>query len=139
MEFRLTYVGELPSQQSKKSHSDVKRKIRLHLHTQLKKLWRINPLLIAMDQQSTASKRPDGYVPLIGTRMGTGCALDILLLRRDFPGNRNIIWHGDIDNRIKVLLDALKIPDKSDHATGGPDEGKNPFMCCLRMTVSSLI
>ena len=73
-----------------------------------------------------------GFVPLIGDKWGTACALDILLLRRDFPIG-NIVWHGDIDNRIKVLLDALKIPENYDPAILGElGEGENPLYVLLQ-------
>jgi hypothetical protein len=64
------------------------------------------------------------YVPLIDSRIGIACALDILFLRRDQPGNL-IASGGDLDNRIKVLFDALRLPQNCDEAlsspTGAPD------------------
>jgi hypothetical protein len=40
----------------------------------------------------------------------TSCSIDILFLHRDAPG-RIVRSGGDIDNRIKVLFDALRVPD----------------------------
>jgi hypothetical protein len=75
------------------------------------------------------------FLPLIGNAFGEGyetaCALDILFLRRDQPGN--LVEHGgDIDNRIKVLFDALKMPqqcEEVDKSLPGPDE--DPFFVLL--------
>lgn len=71
------------------------------------------------------------FVPLVSKAGGFTCSLEILFLRKDNPGS--LIAHGgDIDNRIKVLLDGLRMPD-TEHELGGlplePDE--NPFYCLL--------
>ncbi len=60
------------------------------------------------------------------------CGLDILFLRRDQPGD--LIRHGgDIDNRIKVLFDALRMPQDAQELTAQkPDEGEDPFFCLLQ-------
>jgi hypothetical protein len=55
-----------------------------------------------------------------------------VFLRRDHPGN--LIRHGgDIDNRIKVLFDGLRIPQECSEL---PDDAKpesedDPFFCLL--------
>jgi hypothetical protein len=50
-------------------------------------------------------------VPFVRKTGGlTKCALDILFLRRDNPGNL-IASGGDIDNRLKVLFDGLRMPE----------------------------
>ena len=145
MELRLTYMGKLPSQNSMKNKAAEKHKIRLYLHSQLKKFWRINRFFVAMDKPGasgagvpTASEELAvrfeqngfGFVPLIGDKWGTACALDILFLRRDSPGNG--VWHGDTDNRIKVLLDALKIPENSDPSIVESGEVENPIYVLLQ-------
>src|ERR1700687_822862 len=59
------------------------------------------------------------------------CSLDILFLRRDGPGSL-VRSGGDIDNRLKVLFDALRMPQTPDEVCGdtlGPDE--DPFFCLL--------
>jgi hypothetical protein len=71
------------------------------------------------------------FVPLICKAEGLACALDILFLRRDNPGDL-IISGGDIDNRIKTLFDALRMPQECQELTGfSPEEGENPFFCLL--------
>lgn len=76
------------------------------------------------------------FVPLINKNLGIACSLDILFLRRDGPGNLIMSapnsGGGDIDNRIKVLFDALRIPqynNEIDKFPPQPDE--NPFYCLL--------
>lgn len=75
------------------------------------------------------------FLPLIGSAFGVGtetaCSVDILFLRRDEPGHL-VSSGGDIDNRIKVLFDALRMPQSCDEIQGftpGPDEV--PFFCLL--------
>jgi len=60
------------------------------------------------------------FVPLVREAAGFTCALDILFLRRDNPGHL-IKSGGDIDNRIKVLLDGLRMP-KDVSELGGHSE-----------------
>ncbi len=48
------------------------------------------------------------FVPLVRESLSLLCSLDVLFLRRDFPGS--VISSGDIDNRIKTLIDALRRP-----------------------------
>ncbi len=72
------------------------------------------------------------FIPLISKAGGFSCALDILFLRRDSPGNL-IANGGDIDNRIKVLLDGLRMPSDVKELGGyeiDPVE-ENPFYCLL--------
>lgn len=69
-------------------------------------------------------------VPLVTAELALRCNLEILFLRPEEPGQ--IINSGDIDNRVKTLFDALRIPSNTQE-TGGmeaqPDE--NPFYCLL--------
>ncbi len=62
------------------------------------------------------------FVPLVinGPRLQLICHLDILFLRYDEPGE--IFTGGDIDARIKVLFDALSVPQQVDGAPKGDDE-----------------
>src|SRR5262249_54247495 len=58
-----------------------------------------------------------------------------LFLRRDQPGNLIVSGSGggDIDNRIKVLLDALRVPhnDSEVDADVNVSDEPNPFYCLL--------
>jgi hypothetical protein len=75
------------------------------------------------------------FLPLIGAVFGhgyeTACALDVLFLRRDQPGDI-VQSGGDIDNRIKVLFDALRMPQSDAEISGfAPMPGEDPFFCLL--------
>lgn len=48
------------------------------------------------------------FVPLVCEQFKLLCELDVLLLRRDKPGG--IFQARDIDNRLKTLFDALRVP-----------------------------
>jgi hypothetical protein len=64
------------------------------------------------------------FVPLIHRPLELACALDILFLRRERPGA--ILSGGDLDNRLKTLFDALRMPHDLDElrgvTPGAPDE-----------------
>jgi hypothetical protein len=74
------------------------------------------------------------FLPLVGAvfdGIQTACALDVLFLRRDGPGSL-IKSGGDIDNRLKVLFDALKMPRPGEFDSSvppAPDE--DPFFCLV--------
>ena len=57
-------------------------------------------------------------------------SLDITFLRRDNPGGP-IESCGDLDNRIKVLFDGLRIPHECSEVVGQPEQDENPFFCLL--------
>lgn len=76
------------------------------------------------------------FVPLIRRKNGFTCALDVLFLRQGHPGD--LIVSGDVDNRIKTLLDGLRmprecseIPNVSGNKRMVPDTNENPFYCLL--------
>src|SRR6185436_12440974 len=57
------------------------------------------------------------------------CELKILFLRQEQPGSL-IFQGGDLDNRIKTLFDALKVPKPEDMKIEQLDEAL-PFFCLL--------
>jgi hypothetical protein len=72
------------------------------------------------------------FVPLVSEHLKLSCGLDITFLRRDMPGVLLVHSGGDIDNRIKVLLDALQMPSDCSQLTDQikqPDE--NPYFYVL--------
>ena len=72
------------------------------------------------------------FVPLVSMAGGFTCSLDILFLRRDSPGNIFVESGGDIDNRIKVLFDGLRMPRDVKELGGLPIEAdEDPFYCLL--------
>ncbi len=71
-----------------------------------------------------------GYIPLLTKKMDARCGLDILFLRPEEPGL--IIRGGDLDNRMKVLFDALRLPNNLAEAGGKEaEEGDEPVYCLL--------
>jgi hypothetical protein len=75
----------------------------------------------------------DGYrfVPLVCEDFSLLCSLDILFLRRDFP--LGVISAGDLDNRVKTLIDTLRMPKGANELRGyeTPEPDENPFFCLL--------
>jgi hypothetical protein len=72
------------------------------------------------------------FVPLVSNHLKLSCGLDILFLRRDMPGVTLIRSGGDIDNRLKVLFDAMRIPADCGELRGAIKESdEDPFFCLL--------
>jgi hypothetical protein len=149
MEFRLLYQGRLPAQSQSNTRPREKHAIRKVLHLQLMNQWNAHAGLrvyvrspgIAGDARNPSMIHvlANGYekcgfrfLPLVNERFGTvACALDILFLRRDQPGDL-VRDGGDIDNRIKVLFDALKVPSHCEELGGAvPEDGEDPLFCLL--------
>jgi hypothetical protein len=73
------------------------------------------------------------FMPLVRESLSLICGLDILFLRKEEPG-KLILQGGDIDNRLKTLFDALKMPSMDDF-NGSENNGEpspNPFYCLLQ-------
>ena len=69
-------------------------------------------------------------MPLVTKDLGLTCAIEILFLRPDPPGS--LISSGDIDNRLKTVFDALRIPAGPPELGGhSPAEDENPLYCLL--------
>ena len=157
MEFRLTYQGPLYAEQTERkqgqrdNRASHKHDIRKAFHHQLKRLWDVTPFLeesgprIRISPEKHAESHDINtlsnkhqllgfqFVPLITRDIQLLCGLDVLFLRPDTPGK---LWAGDIDNRIKTLIDALRIPklnelnsDPNNIISPGSDE--MPFFCLL--------
>jgi hypothetical protein len=140
-----------------------KQAIRKQFHKQLKKLWATNKFLrehevyddfspvnpaehaqrgamwgndkpkIPMAEAIANNYRENGYrfVPLVRESLSLLCALDIQFLRNDYPGG--IVWAGDLDNRIKTLIDTLRRPKSGNELRGNetPTIDEDPFFCLL--------
>lgn len=149
LEFRLVYKGMLPAEKSR-PRVDDKRRIRGEFHYQLGRLWFYsdpqrarggldvpfgsegfgNQLVEIANRHKVVSKSNHihKFVPLIGEGNAVSCALDILFLRRDDPGGV-VRWGGDLDNRMKVLFDALRKPQNPEELEDVPQE--LPTFCLL--------
>ena len=145
MEFRLVLRGHLPP--DKRGTVPVKHAIRRELHPQLRTLWQQHPALRgAFDpktnlrqkgQQSRIEELANDndkfgfrFVPLV-KKKDFACALDILLLRRQEPF-RAFDPVGDLDGRVKTLIDGLRMPQHPQEVADykpAPDE--DPFFCLM--------
>ena len=74
------------------------------------------------EEQKIGDKR---IVPLVTESMHLNCSLDVLLLRRTKP--HQLYSEGDLDGKIKTLLDALKKPGPNDNKDGDED----PLYCLM--------
>jgi len=73
------------------------------------------------------------FAPLVSSKISFAAALDILLLRPEAPGNI-LSQSGDIDNRLKTLLDSLKMPHEANALPPNcvPVAGQDPFFVLLQ-------
>src|SRR5438874_10324557 len=128
MEFHLIYQGKLPAAGGSRRARE-KQDMRRVFHKQLVSLWNTQPFLVDFSKEVEDRSRPRhqlasryarcGYhfLPLVSEWFMASCALDILFLRRDGPGSL-VKSGGAIDNRLKVLFDALRMPQTSDEVCG---------------------
>jgi hypothetical protein len=155
VDFSLTYRGPLPACQPKDSKAAEKQRIRLKFSSQLKRLWEIEPVLklvmgeqafapatlhdarLRLDHEHLGNKYAHakidqfGYhiVPLVTCFSGLVCHLTIKFLRRDEPGG--IFVAGDIDNRLKTLLDALRMPQCDQEVLSDMHGNGDEYLYCL--------
>ncbi len=113
MKFSLTYDGELLSASDKHTRVENKNRIRFELGLQLWEVWcNGNFERFQFDPNSTLQAANGwgklGYAPLLTRKMNASCSLKIKFMRGDPPGQ--IIHGGDLDNRLKTLFDALRMP-----------------------------
>ncbi len=142
MEFTLHYQGPLKAASNKNRRKDHKHDLRTHVHRQLKELWKVPPL---SESKSLLGPEPShgeivilsrvgpfDFAPLITSKLSLVASLEVMMLRPE-PEGRIFARGGDIDNRLKTLLDALKAPDDAgslpDHAS--PTQDETPFFCLL--------
>lgn len=135
MEFYLHYSGPLPA--NPQNPSRIKNDIRQKIHPQIRELWNKEQILKSLASSVRLYRNPQGgdeatltglqfhaehfkrrdykFVPLVCDDFGTICHLDILFFRRE--NNRALLtkpkdeYGGDLDNRLKIFLDSLKVPE----------------------------
>lgn len=137
MRFRLLYRGPLGSNGSLKQKQDLRRVF----HPQLARLWQQEPLIGYPKYLTPASEINDTsllktvgaftFASLVATPLRFLAELDILLFRPSEPGC--LVGHGgDLDNRLKTLLDALRVPGPQEiPKDDGPTATETPFHCLL--------
>ena len=140
MEFNLIYRGPLKS--GKTDRPRRLQELRRKFHPQLRELWQQEPL---QDHRKYLDRNyepddcflieevgPFEFAPLVSKRLNLVVELDVLFLRPEPPGS--LAAHGgDLDNRIKTLLDALRMPSAGELPTGdAPKTDEEPFFCLLQ-------
>jgi hypothetical protein len=158
MRFRLTYAGPLFAIQRDPTGTQVdpksghKHTLRKVFHKQLKRLWHVTPFLnqdadgewqIRTRQTFMGGGEPHSpevlaaryalygfnFVPLVTHDTELYCSLDVLFLRPDRPGG---LWAGDIDNRVKTLIDSLRLPmANEEYVKKAATDDEKPFYCLL--------
>lgn len=155
MKFTLQYSGSLPPSGS----APDKQRIRRAFHSQLERVWLNHPALSLYAKHQMALREgtlkglhieTDGHltgvgawqynmygaalggflvVPLVREEHSVSCQLHIKFLRRGRPGD--VTKGGDLDNRLKTLLDALRIPHYEDQLGGDKPATANERLYCL--------
>lgn len=144
MDFRLTYRGPLKSKKS--TSAKQTQALRRHFHKQLAVLWNSKLLMAAKKYVDPAKPRTPSdiyllekvgafqFAPIVSQAHGwnTVAEIEILFMRPSEPGE--LIQHGgDLDNRIKTLLDGLRVPSVTEIPTGDqPALDEVPFYCLLQ-------
>ena len=138
MRFTLYYRGELKAN----AKPDAKHRLRQYFHQQLRNCWNEMPLndfhvFLANppgpSKPSVLMKRHGfTFAPLVSESLGLVAELDILMLWPQPPG-AIVSGGGDIDNRLKTLFDALKVPSEPTALPSGaaPSVEEVPFFCLL--------
>lgn len=152
MDFRLTYQGRLLSNRDDWKRHNHKHEVRKSFHLQLKELWSTHPALkfrttiptqwqdLKTGEMHTGTrvnnlshqfaKHGVNWAPLINGVFGTVCSLSVLFLRPEPKGG--IVQTGDLDNRIKLLFDALTIPTENELPNNfDAKQEPDPFFCLL--------
>lgn len=149
MRLTLTYSGPLHSQADNNTRILEKHKLRSVFHKQLNDLWITHPALEGIYEQwdklaeSQKLENKDmvsvfdigdfRFLPLVIKRLFLSCDLDILFLRREPAGYIIDDKSGDIDNRVKVLFDALRKPRRPEEipSSAQADPSRKPIFCLL--------
>ena len=156
MEFTLRYSGVLPPVNSRDSRMAEKHAIRLHFHRQLADLWTNNGWLAGINPKTLQLPIVSGpkfdvcrpisgpagffyryqlngfdFVPLVTLPLEAHCHLAIRL-HCPTGSNSILVGGGDIDNRLKTLFDALRMPTGAAElpASATPDADAT-FFCLL--------
>lgn len=147
MRFRLTYEGRLLATHETPAKPEHKHDIRRQFHPQLRDFWGVNPGLkyltkpnpshrqehpIIEDIAKTFAVKGFSFVPLGRTDLNLMCKIEVLLLRRPATNGGGVYANGDLDNRVKTLLDALAIPPLNAFPLGvGPTADEQPYFYVL--------
>ena len=138
MEFTLVYRGPLKANRG----ATDKHVLRQVFHKQLAILWSQQPLIGYRELvDPNVARRHEcllrdlgqyQFAPLVSPSLALIAELRITLLRPEPPGSL-ITQGGDIDNRMKTLLDALRMPRVKNEIpkSASPAQDETPFYCLL--------
>jgi hypothetical protein len=135
MDSRLFYDGPLKSNRGPVD----KQILRREFHRQLKDLVDRKPMepfkrLVEAKHRLATLIELDGFtfVQIITERLARVAMLRITLLTPEEPGHA-VTQAGDLDNRVKTLLDALRVPKSLSELPKDdrPLDGETPFYCLL--------
>lgn len=132
MNLTLTYDGKLKANGDKKHKHDIRKKF----HPQLLCFWE-STQFNSLKEPSTELLTIVGehkFFPLVSRSRNEIAELKILMLRPEIGGGSIIRQGGDIDNRLKTLFDALRMPNNTDEMPSCNNKGiiEAPFFCLLQ-------
>ncbi|HEX5411538.1 MAG TPA: hypothetical protein VFZ27_06720 [Terriglobia bacterium] len=150
MKFHLEYQGKLPSQNAKdrEARRALSHEIRQSFHFQLFRLWEQRFLQYAglpprsdpsfkesrqkyLEAKSLLVKGTSlRFLPIINKAEHLVCSLGITLYRHQEPGSF-LGASGDLDNQLKVLFDAMSMPNDSQLQGLNVDQIQQPMFCLL--------
>jgi hypothetical protein len=153
MEFVLEYDGPLPSD-SRDARAPLKQTIRSEFDAQLKHFWDTTTnrqlkmtylnlreaVMLPNKSINPSTGGQDGFwklllggfmfVPLITQRNRLKCKVEIILRKQEPPGG--LIGNGgDLDNRLKTLFDALRMPRETKELAGAKPATNGALFHCL--------
>jgi len=134
--FVLHYRGPLRAN----ARPDHKHELRRAFHTQLITVWSQSPLSetdpwtsperVAGHYHFRRNVGPYVFVPLVTDEVNAVAELKLTLLRPEPPGGL-VTQGGDIDNRMKTLLDALSVPSHENALPQSEEARLEPIYCLL--------
>ncbi|MCC8938306.1 hypothetical protein H8A99_17940 [Bradyrhizobium sp. Arg68] len=137
----MLYEGPIPPR--KRATLREIHAIRVGFDPQLRELWKHLPLsshtkvlrhqheILSTEIGILETRGNTVFAPLVSKRLDLMCELEITFLRKQAPGQL-LGEGGDIDNRIKTLLDALAIPPLAQQKEFGDAESSEPIYCVLQ-------
>lgn len=148
VEIILKYDGEIPCEQNGRGQRDFKQNLRQYFSNRLRRLWRDDENLshwhtVGLPQAKRKKRihvidNPDHYpffsasmcgfvnVPIVTFHNKLYCALDIKLI-----GDAAMKSFKDVDNRLKVVLDALRMPRQSSEVPESMQGNGSEQLFCL--------
>jgi hypothetical protein len=139
MKFTLIFTGSIRPRGSLKEIHDI----RLALAPQIQELWNFEPLASEGRKWLRSPGEKDGeyavfeqrgthvFAPLVSKRNDLHCELFVTLLRKQAAGQL-VTEGGDIDNRLKTLLDALSVPPPAQASEFSKTTPSEPIFCLLQ-------